>query len=175
VIGKQRSQKWPVYVYRDGAKRYVGSFPTREEAQRVETLAKRGEYVRVESVTVARWALESKGELTCRVCADPAEHLHHLIPAAIAGQQQDPLTAGIPLCDGCHKGWHHRATAIFRDCLLPEEVAYIIGTMGVAWLDLHYPPAPTSADVINGILLEEVRRLRLENRELHAELDRRAA
>lgn len=147
-------------------KRYVGRFPTREAAQEVEALAKRGEYK--PHVHGLEWSLARKGEDLCRRCGGTADHLHHLVPQA-SGDSPCPMRGGLPLCRKCHKGWHHRGVTIFRDHLLPEEVAFVASTMGEAWLNASYP-AQQQPPEIDSELLAEVVALRLANHRLHRQL-----
>jgi hypothetical protein len=92
--------------------------------------------------------LTLKGEACCRNCgASERLHLHHAVPRSMCRAARCDLRNGIALCAGCHHGWHHRLTTIYRDLFTEEEWAFIsslelLGQNIAAWLDDRYPPRP---------------------------------
>lgn len=135
-----------IYLYDAdiGGKRYMGVAPTEESARELEAAIRLG--FQPPDKPRAAWTLATKGEAACRVCDEPAEHLHHLIPVAERFVYRAiPEYAGIPLCSRCHTGWHHRAVTIYADCLQPQEAVFVVEMMGREWFAASYPKRKDSA------------------------------
>lgn len=96
--------------------------------------------------TGARWGIHLKPEQRCRACRKPARvlHLHHAIPRSMCAAVKHDLRNGLPLCPGCHDGWHHRRVTIYRDSFTAEEWAFLssvtlTGQLIGPWLEERYP------------------------------------
>jgi hypothetical protein len=102
----------------------------------------------------SRWGIHLKPERGCRACGKPAEkcrglNLHHAIPRSLAPSIKYDLRNGLPLCPGCHFGWHRREVTIYRDAFKPDELAFLLGLEFTGfvvkpWLDARYPMRTTS-------------------------------
>jgi hypothetical protein len=92
----------------------------------------------------AAFSLRLKNEDKCRACGGGADHLHHAIPRSMYRDGILELRNGIPLCEVCHTGWHHRRVTIYRDVFTEDEWAWLTtqelrGQNVIAWLDDRYP------------------------------------
>ena len=76
-----------------------------------------------------RWGIGLKPEAVCRCCNKrPARalNLHHAIPRSMCRAARYDLRNGLPLCERCHMGWHHREVVVYRDAFTREEWAYLL-------------------------------------------------
>ena len=80
----------------------------------------------------------------CAVCGDPAQSAHHIVRKSQGGDDLPENLIG--LCGhgtrGCHGKAERRdrhALASIRYALTREQVAYVVGKKGEAWLDRAYP------------------------------------
>lgn len=90
-----------------------------------------------------RWGCKAKGELTCRNCGAPAQHLHHIVPRSRSRAGRDDMERnGMALCFRCHRGFHDRRITIYRDRLRPQELAFAIADAGPVWVENTYPFMP---------------------------------
>lgn len=125
-----------------GVRRFYGIAGKPRGSWRAKPLAQRGDR--------ARWGMHRKPEKNCRNCGATGRlDLHHAIPRSRSKAAKYDLRNGIPLCDVCHFGWHHKKLVICREVFKPEEWEYISSVQLVdrditAWLDKHYPPARIS-------------------------------
>jgi hypothetical protein len=100
---------------------------------------------RGESVIRRAFNINLKGEARCRNCRSSGPlNLHHAIPRSMSRAAQKELLNGLPLCVGCHMGWHRRCVVIYRDAFTEEEWAYLLtveirGQVTEVWLDQRYP------------------------------------
>jgi hypothetical protein len=101
----------------------------------------------------SRWGIHLKPEPCCRACGKPAEetgkglNLHHALPRSLAPAIKYDLRNGIPLCAGCHLGWHRNEVTIYQDVFTREEWEFLsnlkfTGFMVRPWLDRRYPVRP---------------------------------
>lgn len=93
-----------------------------------------------------RWGIHLKPEDRCRNCGARGRlDLHHAIPRSICGKEAKyDLRNGLPLCDACHFGWHHKKLVIYRDVFTQDEWEYLsalrlTGRETISWLDMRYP------------------------------------
>lgn len=92
-----------------------------------------------------RFSLSVKGEDACRNCGAAKNlHLHHIIPRSMYSGGRNEIRNGVPLCAGCHMGWHHRTVELKRSIFHEDEWEYIsgvnlLGQNTMAWLDDRYP------------------------------------
>lgn len=99
----------------------------------------------VERASKSLFSLKKKGDRICRNCGTEENiHLHHAIPRSMYRDGRNELLNGVPLCQTCHYGWHHRRVVLHRSIFKPEEWEYIsgvnlLGQNTTAWLDDRYP------------------------------------
>lgn len=128
-----RSHQWSL-----GVRRYYGIVGRARGSWNKKPLRKKRDR--------ARWGMHRKREDQCRNCgANGPLDLHHAVPRSLCKASKYDLRNGLPLCDTCHFGWHHKKLVIHRDVFKPEEWAFLTSLQLVdrdvrAWLDKHYPP-----------------------------------
>jgi hypothetical protein len=92
----------------------------------------------------------------CRVCAGPAESLHHLVGRDLGGD--DCFENLVPLCGdgvrGCHgavQGLSRQHCSLLRAALHDEEVAYVVAEKSEAFLDRYYPAVLSESEAERSI------------------------
>lgn len=92
-------------------------------------------------------AIREKRRERCRNCGQSGVELHHAIPRSLAQISWRDDRNALPLCWGCHRGFHDRTLTIYRDVFTAREWAYLTGIdlIGIqGWLDQRYPPQPAT-------------------------------
>lgn len=102
---------------------HVASKPVREPAKRNATVRKKGTSVK---------------SYVCAQCGARFQRRTNGIRE---------ILNTIPLCAGCHTGWHRRRVVLHREIFTREEwvcisSAPLLGQNVAAWLDERYPPRP---------------------------------
>lgn len=109
-------------------------------SQQCYGISRRGQ-ARVPKVKhLSGWGLRYKGETYCRNCGAVCDHLHHIVPRSKSLAGEADLRNGLPLCIGCHRGWHDRRVTIPLWRLKPDELAYAVELTNAVWVERNYPP-----------------------------------
>ena len=92
------------------------------------------------------WGVKLKGETICRNCGGRASHLHHIVPRSVSRRGRADLANGLPLCVGCHRGWHSRTVTLYHTLFTDEEFAAALKyATGAYWIEKNYPDRPEVA------------------------------
>jgi len=96
--------------------------------------------------TLAEWKRLRQQKLagkTCRVCDEPAETLHHLVPKSLGGDDVANNLVGV--CGsgttGCHGLVEARNSVACRalgDALTSDELSYVLARKGPVFLERYF-------------------------------------
>ena len=156
TAGETRRKNHPTTIVCPGCnQKFTKEKPTQRHCSHACATKMQHENRRKTTGAHPKWGCKSKGEDNCRVCGYPATHLHHIVPRSKTKLGHRDMRNGLPLCRGCHYGWHHNTVVIYSDRLTDEEREFAMEISSEWWVTHRYPPRPYDPDNLDGVSFEE--------------------